>query len=82
MIKTDRQAKLTSSDSILIEESCQRTRNYYWDNIKGLLILLVVFAHVLYQLQDESVGINYTVDVIYLFHMPAFVFVSGFFAKA
>lgn len=41
-------------------------------------MLLTVFAHILYQLQDDPV-INGVVDHIYMFHMPAFVFVSGFF---
>jgi len=56
-------------------------RSAYWDNIKGFLILLVVFAHILFQLQYQPV-INATVDYIYLFHMPAFVFISGFFGKS
>ena len=58
-----------------------KDRSCYWDNIKGFLILLVVFAHILLQLQGLSDGINATVNYIYMFHMPAFVFVSGFFGK-
>lgn len=57
-------------------------RNAYWDNIKGFLILLVVFAHILFQMQDKFDIINQTVDYIYMFHMPAFVFISGFFGKS
>jgi len=60
----------------------QQKRSSYWDNIKGLLILLTVFAHILFQLQDSFSEINETVDIIYMFHMPAFVFVSGFFGKS
>ena len=45
-------------------------------------MLLTVFAHVLFQLQDKSRIINTTVDMIYMFHMPAFVFVSGYFGKS
>lgn len=45
-------------------------------------MLLTVFAHVLYQLQSKSDLIENTVDYIYMFHMPAFVFVSGFFGKS
>lgn len=59
-----------------------KPRSFYWDNIKGILILLTVFAHVLYQMQNMSCTINTTVDFIYLFHMPAFVFVSGYFGKS
>ncbi len=59
-----------------------KTRSSYWDNIKGILIFLTVFAHILFQLQDSSAAINSTVDYIYMFHMPVFVFVSGFFGKS
>ena len=53
----------------------------YWDNIKGFLIILVVFAHCLFALQNRPLN-NFIVDAIYMFHMPAFVFVSGFFSKS
>ena len=59
-----------------------KERSAYWDNIKGILILFVVFAHVLYQLQYRSAGIDAVVDYIYMFHMPAFIFVSGYFGKS
>ena len=58
-----------------------RPRSAYWDNIKGILIFLTVFAHILYQLQSDTI-IDSTVDIIYMFHMPAFVFVSGYFGKS
>ena len=58
-----------------------KERSSYWDNIKGFLIILVVFAHFLYQcMTDETV--SYIVRAIYTFHMPAFVFVSGYFGKS
>lgn len=59
-----------------------KQRSVYWDNIKGLLMLLTVFAHILYQLQGNSSAINSIVDYIYMFHMPAFVFVCGYFGKS
>lgn len=59
-----------------------KNRSAYWDNIKGFLMLLTVFAHILFQLQDNSSVINGIVDYIYMFHMPAFVFVSGFFGRS
>ena len=63
-------------------DNAENKRSAYWDNIKGFLILLVVFAHILFQLQDISFTINGIVDYIYMFHMPVFVFVSGFFGKS
>lgn len=57
------------------------SRSAYWDSIKGFLIFLVVFAHCLYDYRDKAV-IDAIVKSIYLFHMPAFIFVSGFFGKS
>ncbi|MBR2733651.1 MAG: acyltransferase family protein, partial [Selenomonadaceae bacterium] len=59
----------------------KNSRSAYWDNIKGALIILVVFAHCLFDLQSRPLN-NFIVDAIYMFHMPAFVFVSGFFSKS
>jgi fucose 4-O-acetylase-like acetyltransferase len=46
------------------------------DNIKGLMIVLVVFGHVLELLPPQSWTGVYV--AIYLVHMPVFVFVSGY----
>ena len=56
-------------------------RSSYWDNMKGVLIALVVFGHCLYNVTDNSF-ISQLVNAIYFFHIPAFVFVSGFFSKS
>lgn len=58
-----------------------KQRSSYWDNIKGILMLLTVFAHIIFSLQMSFRIVNYIVDFIYMFHMPAFVFVSGYFGK-
>lgn len=58
-----------------------QSRSAYWDNIKGFLIFLVVLAHCMYDHQNKPV-IEAIVKGIYLFHMPAFIFVSGFFGKS
>lgn len=47
-------------------------------NIKGLLIFLVVFGHLLAPYQDKFNGIYL---FIYSFHMPLFILVTGYFAK-
>lgn len=56
-------------------------RSYYYDNIKGFLIILVVFGHCFFYSQENPI-INAISDFIYMFHMPAFVFVSGYFGKS
>ena len=65
----------------MLYQEPKKERSAYWDNIKGILILFVVFAHTLYQLQNQFSAVDQTVDYIYMFHMPAFVFVSGYFGK-
>lgn len=47
-------------------------------NIKGLLIFLVVFGHLL---ELYKIHFNEIFLLIYAFHMPLFIFVSGYFAK-
>lgn len=62
--------------------SKQNTRDYHVDNIKGVLILLVVCGHLLSALQDMNstfaIGVR---TFIYFFHMPGFIFMSGYLAK-
>ncbi|MGN0518947.1 MAG: CapA family protein [Acutalibacteraceae bacterium] len=57
-----------------------KQRVSFWDNLKGILIILVVVGHFLYGYCDTGLS-KYIVNTIYMFHMPAFVFVSGYFAK-
>lgn len=60
------------------------TRDNRFDNLKGLMMFLVVFCHFIEKMygawsQDIlTKGIYYTV---YLFHMPVFIFISGYFSK-
>jgi len=55
-------------------------RLYFWDNAKGILIFLVVFGHFLQPYRSQP-GIRIVFDLIYLFHMPAFVFISGYLSQ-
>lgn len=52
-----------------------------FDNIKGVLIILVVAGHFMHPVHNDNLALSAAFDVIYLFHMPLFVFVSGLFAK-
>ena len=58
-------------------------RNYTFDNIKGILIILVVFGHILAGDGNSNLNIfGVTHYVIYAVHMPMFIFISGFFSKS
>lgn len=58
----------------------QDERIVFYDNLRFILILLVVLGHVLGCCLDNSY-ITGIYLFIYSFHMPLFVFVTGFFAK-
>ncbi|MFP4098256.1 MAG: CapA family protein [Alphaproteobacteria bacterium] len=57
-----------------------RARDPYWDNLKGILIALVVFGHYTFE-YSQHLDVSYLTKFIYIFHMPAFIFISGYFSK-
>ncbi len=61
--------------------SVDKVRDLRFDNIKGVLIILVVVGHYLWGYRYVSDPVSLVVCLIYLFHMPAFIFVSGYFSK-
>lgn len=52
-------------------------RNQAFDALKGFLIILVIMGHVLLGSISENLGR----EIIYFFHMPIFLAVTGFFTK-
>lgn len=57
-----------------------KIRNHHFDNIRGLLIFLVVLGHMIEPLRDILL-FKTVYLIIYSFHMPLFIFLSGYFAK-
>jgi fucose 4-O-acetylase-like acetyltransferase len=53
-------------------------RDIKLSNVKGLLIFLVVLGHLLSPYQDKFYGLYL---LIYTFHMPLFILLTGYFAK-
>lgn len=68
-----------------LREAKAKARDPYWDIVKGIAILLVLIGH---SIQYGS-GVEYSTSLLYLdnpiykviygFHMPLFMFVSGYF---
>jgi fucose 4-O-acetylase-like acetyltransferase len=58
-----------------------KTREAYYDNAKFILIFLMVFGHFIQSYIEENKFIFSLYSTIYLFHMPAFILISGYFAK-
>jgi fucose 4-O-acetylase-like acetyltransferase len=58
----------------------ENERDYYFDNVKFILILLVVVGHIIEPLSGGQT-LKPLYFWIYSFHMPLFIFVSGVFSK-
>lgn len=58
-----------------------KERDARFDNIKAILIFLVVLGHTIEYLYGNKGMYGVARAVIYSFHMPAFVFISGYFAR-
>lgn len=57
------------------------SRDPWLDNVKMVLVTLVVVGHSI-GLVESTRGSHWIYDFIYLWHIPAFVFVSGYLSKS
>ena len=53
----------------------------FFDNARLILIFLVVFGHMIQPFGTDSQLIHSIYTLIYIFHMPMFIMLAGFFAK-
>ncbi len=58
-----------------------RERDYLFDNYKVLLMFLVVTGHFIGPSADDNALLAAIKWIIVSFHMPAFIFISGYFSK-
>ena len=58
----------------------ERAQDYFIDNLKAVLIVLVIIGHFSMK-YDWVPAVERLGKLIYTFHMPCFVFVSGYLAK-
>lgn len=56
-------------------------RTAYFDNAKAILIYLVVLGHLMSGYLNDNRYLDTLYVVIYLFHMPAFILISGHFSR-
>lgn len=59
----------------------ETSRDPWLDNVKTVLVTLVVVGHA-WGLLEDSQGTHWAYDFLYLWHIPAFVFVSGYLSKS
>ena len=57
-------------------------RDYRIDSLKGLLIILVITGHVITTLDNVNFINHGVMGLIYIFHMPLFILISGYFSKS
>ncbi|MFI2504638.1 acyltransferase family protein [Streptomyces sp. NPDC018972] len=58
-----------------------RQRDAFFDNAKYLAIVLVAVGHAWEPLKGDSRVLEAAYTVVYSFHMPAFIIISGFFSR-
>ncbi|MBR5685582.1 MAG: acyltransferase family protein [Muribaculaceae bacterium] len=56
-------------------------RDHSLDSLKGFLIILVVIGHVITILDNANVINHAVMGLIYSFHMPLFILISGYLTK-
>lgn len=61
--------------------SAAKKRDPYFDNVKYLAIVLVAVAHAWEPVMDGSRATRALYMVVYTFHMPAFILISGYFSR-
>jgi len=59
-----------------------KQRDAFFDNAKYLAIVLVAMGHAWQPLSDRSRAAEALYMVVYTFHMPAFILVSGYFSRS
>ena len=59
-----------------------KRRDAFFDNAKYLAIVLVAVAHSWEPLKGDSRVLQAAYMVVYAFHMPAFIVISGFFSRS
>ncbi len=70
-----------TNESLAAPNAITKVRSLKYDNVKALLIFLVVWGHMLLATPTAEPGAFFIYILIYTFHMPAFVYVLGMFAK-
>lgn len=57
-------------------------RDPWFDNAKMLLVTLVVIGHSWVLLPEDTLARNWFYDFLYLWHMPAFIVVTGYLSRS
>ncbi|MFE9764312.1 acyltransferase family protein [Streptomyces sp. NPDC005808] len=59
-----------------------KQRDAFFDNAKYLAIVLVAVGHAWEPVKGQSRGLETLYTIVYAFHMPAFILISGYFSRS
>lgn len=68
-------------EKIALVQARIKTRDPYFDNFKGFLVICVILSHFLHDIYDDSPFCEYLYMYLMMFAVPAFVFMSGYFSR-
>ncbi|WP_405622652.1 acyltransferase family protein [Streptomyces sp. NBC_00076] len=71
-----------STASARVEAGPVKQRDAFFDNAKYLTIVLVAAGHTWEPLRDGSRAAGALYMLVYAFHMPAFIIISGYFSRS
>ncbi|MGW3303340.1 acyltransferase family protein [Streptomyces rubiginosohelvolus] len=72
----------SAPDAAAPAPAAAKKRDPYFDNVKYLAIVLVAVAHAWEPVMDGSRATRALYMVVYMFHMPAFILISGYFSRS
>lgn len=68
--------------TLINNKTNEKPRDYLFDNMRAILIILVVWGHVLTSMIFDYDVIKSIYYFLFFFHMPAMAFISGYFSKS
>lgn len=74
-------AGIKAAKTVKVSAASAKQRDYLFDNYKVLLIVLVVMGHFIEPCYRNNEFLYTLKWLIVSFHMPAFIFISGYFSK-
>lgn len=79
----DATTKVKNKEDTNLKKEEDSKRLYKFDNARLILIFLVVFCHFIesIELTTPTAGLDNFYKIIYSFHMPLFIFITGYFSK-
>lgn len=73
--------ELTAGADRVTDIVVEKSRDFFFDNMRAILIILVVWGHILDSMTKGNDILQSVYYFLFFFHMPALTFISGYFSK-